>query len=139
VTTEPLPTVIPSDTPPLKQYTKRTKIAQSLVLPPVADKPVSPLRDDSQGSMQYKLTELTDLCTRLQRQQTEMALKINAQELEISQLKARVKLLEDRDGGGIAQSGEDAPIKGMNLDEGEAAAVETSTERGSDDIEEMVT
>nr|GEY17216.1 hypothetical protein [Tanacetum cinerariifolium] len=123
VTTEPLPTVIPSDTPPLKQYTKRTKIAQSLVLPPVADKPVSPLRDDSQGSMQYKLTELTDLCTRLQRQQTEMALKINAQELEISQLKARVKLLEDRDGGGIAQSGEDAPIKGMNLDEGEAAAV----------------
>nr|GEW08047.1 uncharacterized mitochondrial protein AtMg00810-like [Tanacetum cinerariifolium] len=31
---------------------------------------------------------------------------------------ARVKLLEDRDGGGIAQSGEDAPIKEMSLDEG---------------------
>nr|GFC32557.1 hypothetical protein [Tanacetum cinerariifolium] len=35
----------------------------------------------------------------LQRQQDEMALKITAQDLEISQLKARVKVLEDREGG----------------------------------------
>nr|GEW78076.1 hypothetical protein [Tanacetum cinerariifolium] len=138
VTTEPLPTVIPSDTPPLKQYTRRTRIAQSSVLPPVADEPASPLGDDSQGkafptdsgfeadqdranitktstlpsdstprvtsvaadegNMQHKLTELTDFYTRLQRQQAEMASKINAQELEISQLKARVMLLEDKDG-----------------------------------------
>nr|GFD31739.1 hypothetical protein [Tanacetum cinerariifolium] len=41
----------------------------------------------------------------------------------------------ERDGGGIAQSREDAPIKGRSLDEGEEAAVE----RGSDDTEEMVT
>nr|GEX82122.1 hypothetical protein [Tanacetum cinerariifolium] len=164
VTTKPLPTVIPSDTPPLKQYTRRTRIAQSSVLPPVADEHASPLGDDSQGkacrtdsgfkadqnranitktstlpsdstprvtslaadegNMQHKLTELTDLYTRLQRQQAEMASKINAQELEISQLKARVMLLEDKDGAGIAQSGEDAPIKGRSLDEGEEAAIE---------------
>nr|GFC05496.1 hypothetical protein [Tanacetum cinerariifolium] len=52
---------------------------------------------------------------------------------------ARVKLLEDREGDGIAQSGEDAPIKGRSLDEGEVAVVERSTKRGSDDTEEMVT
>nr|GFB61061.1 hypothetical protein [Tanacetum cinerariifolium] len=32
-----------------RQYTCRTRIAQSLVLPPVANEPASPLRDDSQG------------------------------------------------------------------------------------------
>nr|GEZ43288.1 hypothetical protein [Tanacetum cinerariifolium] len=48
--------------------------------------------------MQHKLQKLMDLCTRLQRQQDEMASKITAQDLEISTLKARIKLLEDRDG-----------------------------------------
>nr|GEW88283.1 hypothetical protein [Tanacetum cinerariifolium] len=71
-------------------------------------------------------------------QQDEMASKITAQDLEISQLKARVKLLEDREGEGNAQSGEDAPIKEMSLDEGEEAAIERSTEKGSNDTEEMV-
>nr|GEU79841.1 hypothetical protein [Tanacetum cinerariifolium] len=176
--TETIPIVIPTDNPPLRQYTRRTRIAQSSVLPPVADEPASPIGDDSQGeacptvsgleakqdkvniiktstlpsdstprvtsfvadegSMQHKLTKLADLCTRLQRQQDEMASKITAQDLEISQLKARVKLLEDREGGGIAQSGEDAPIKGMSLDEGEDAAIERSTEKGSNDTEEMI-
>nr|GEW16841.1 hypothetical protein [Tanacetum cinerariifolium] len=56
----------------------------------------------------------------------------------IPTLKARVKLLKDRDGGGIAQSREDAPIKGRSLDEGEEAGIERSTEKGSDDTEEMV-
>nr|GEZ26807.1 hypothetical protein [Tanacetum cinerariifolium] len=110
VTTESLPTVIPSDNPPFKQYTRRTRIAQSLVLPPVVDEPASPLGDDSQ-----------------------------ARDHEISKLKAMVKLLEDKEGAGITQSGEDAPIKGQSLDEGEAAAEERSTERASDDTEEMVT
>nr|GEV36530.1 uncharacterized mitochondrial protein AtMg00810-like [Tanacetum cinerariifolium] len=152
----------------------RTRIAQSLVLPPVVDEPASPLRDDSQGeacptgsgfgadqdraniaktstlpsdltprvtlltvdkgSIQQKLDELTALYTNLQRQQSEMVSKFATQELEITTLKARVKLLEDREGGGIAQSGDDAPIKGRSLDEGEEAA-----KRVSDDIEEMET
>nr|GFA32435.1 hypothetical protein [Tanacetum cinerariifolium] len=60
------------------------------------------------------------------------------QDHEISQLKTRVKLLEDREGAGITQSGEDAPIKERSLDEWEAAAAERSTERGSDDTKEMV-
>nr|GFA48037.1 hypothetical protein [Tanacetum cinerariifolium] len=104
VTTAPIPTVTPSDTPHLRQYTRRARIAQSSALPPVADEPASPLRD-----------ELTDLCTSLQRQQSDLVSKFEAQELEITMLKARVKLLEDREGGVEERSGDDAPIKGMRV------------------------
>nr|GEX62683.1 hypothetical protein [Tanacetum cinerariifolium] len=83
-----------------------------------------------EGSMQHKLQDLTDLCTHLQRQQTEMATKIAAQDLEITSLKTRIKLLEDRDRGGAAPSGEDATIKGRSLETGEEAGVEKSTKRG---------
>nr|GFB16764.1 hypothetical protein [Tanacetum cinerariifolium] len=48
--------------------------------------------------------------------------------------KARIKLLEDKDGGVAEQTGDDAPIKGRRLDEGDEAA-----ERVSDDTEEMAT
>nr|GEZ66133.1 hypothetical protein [Tanacetum cinerariifolium] len=57
-----------------------------------------------------------------------------AQELEINRLKARVKLLEDRDRVAAERSGDDAPIKGRDLDKGEAVA-----KRVSDDTEEMAT
>nr|GFA50685.1 synaptobrevin, longin-like domain protein [Tanacetum cinerariifolium] len=161
VTTNSIPTVTPSDTTPIRQYTRRARIAQSFALPTVADEPESPLRDISQseacltdsgfiadqdratiaksstlphdsapritspaadeGSMQQTINELTALCTSLQRQYSELAVKFEAQEIEITRLKARVKLLEDRQGG-------------RNLDEWEAAA-----ERASDDTEEMAT
>nr|GEU79595.1 reverse transcriptase domain-containing protein [Tanacetum cinerariifolium] len=170
----PLPTVIPTDTTPLRRYTKRARIDQSSALPPVADEPASPIGDDSQGeacptdsgfaadqdrtniaktstlpsdstprvtslaanegSMEQKLDELTALCTSLQRQQSEMVSRFEAQELEINSLKAIIKLLEDKDRGVADQSGDDAPIKGRSLDEGEEAV-----ERFSDDIEEMET
>nr|GEY43283.1 putative ribonuclease H-like domain-containing protein [Tanacetum cinerariifolium] len=48
VTTALIPTVTPSETTPLRQYTKRDRIAQSSALPPVADEFVSPLRDVSE-------------------------------------------------------------------------------------------
>nr|GEZ46915.1 hypothetical protein [Tanacetum cinerariifolium]GEZ56189.1 hypothetical protein [Tanacetum cinerariifolium] len=131
----------------------RTRIAQSLVLPPIADKPASPLGDDSQGEAcptdfgfkadqdRANITKTSTLpndstprVTSLAADEGKMASKIEAQELEITNLKTRVKLLEDREGGGIAQSREDASINGRSLDEGEEAA-----EKGSDDTEEMVT
>nr|GEW36663.1 hypothetical protein [Tanacetum cinerariifolium] len=87
-----------------------------------------------EGSMQQTLNELTVFCTSLQRQHLELLSKFEAQELEINRLKARVKVLEDREGVNVERSGDDAPIKGKNLDEGEAA-----TERVSDDTEEMAT
>nr|GEW42010.1 retrovirus-related Pol polyprotein from transposon TNT 1-94 [Tanacetum cinerariifolium] len=90
------------------------------------------------GSMQHQLNELTDLCTRLQRQQTDMASKIAAQELEITSLKARIKLLEDKDRERAEPSGEDATIKGRSLETGEEACIERSTDKGSNDSKEMV-
>nr|GEW43673.1 hypothetical protein [Tanacetum cinerariifolium] len=66
-----------------------------------------------------------------------MALKITAQDLEIATLKARVKHLEDRDRGDDDPSGEDATVKGRRLETGEEAGIERSTEKGSDDTEEM--
>nr|GEV39873.1 hypothetical protein [Tanacetum cinerariifolium] len=174
VTTTSIHTVTPSETTPIRQYTRRARIAQSSTLPTIADEPESLLRDVSQGeacptdsgfiadqnratiaksstlphalaprvtsptadegSMQQTINELTALCTSLQRQYSKLAVKFKAQEIEITRLNARVKLLEDRDGGVAERSRDDAPIKGRNLDKGEAAA-----ERASDDTEEMAT
>nr|GEZ54717.1 hypothetical protein [Tanacetum cinerariifolium] len=67
-----------------------------------------------------------------------MATKITAQDLEIASLKARINMLEDRDAEGAEPSREDATIKGKSLETGEEAGVERSTERGSNDTEELV-
>nr|GEX01486.1 hypothetical protein [Tanacetum cinerariifolium] len=63
-----------------------------------------------------------------------MVSRFEAQELEINSLKARTKLLEDKDRGVAEHYGDDTPIKGRRLDVGEEAA-----ERFSDDTEEMAT
>nr|GEW05074.1 hypothetical protein [Tanacetum cinerariifolium] len=115
----------------------RANIIKTSALPYDSTPRVTSLAAD-EGSMQQQLNELTDLCTRLQRQQTEMATKVVAQDLEISNLKARIKMLEDKDGGGAEPSGEDAPINGRSLETGEEAGVERSTERGSNDSEELI-
>nr|GEU51050.1 putative ribonuclease H-like domain-containing protein [Tanacetum cinerariifolium] len=134
VTTEPLPTAIPSDTPQLRQYTRRARIAQSSALPLVADELASPIGDDSQGEACP-----TDSGLEAEHDRANITKTSTLPSDSTPRLKARVKLLEDREGGGIAQSGEDAPIKGRSLDEGEEAVVERSTKKGSGDIEEMVT
>nr|GEW11371.1 hypothetical protein [Tanacetum cinerariifolium] len=111
----------------------RVTIAKSSTLPyDSAPRVTSPAADE--GSMQQTINELTALCTSLQRQHSKMIAKFEAQEMKINKLKARVKLLEDRERVAAERSGDDAPIKRRNLDEGEAAA-----ERVSDDTEEMVT
>nr|GEX01033.1 hypothetical protein [Tanacetum cinerariifolium] len=121
-TTETIPTKTPIEIPTLRQYSRRaTRIAQSKALPTTADEPASLLGDD----------KFTDLCTRLLRKQTEMATKIEAQDLEISSLKARIKLLEDKDKGTAELSRDDAPIKERSIEIGEEARVEKSTERGT--------
>nr|GEZ90682.1 hypothetical protein [Tanacetum cinerariifolium] len=189
----PIPTVTQSKPTPLRQYTRRATIAQSSALPPVADEPASPVRDDSQGeacstdsgfvadqdratiaksstlphdsaprvtspaaeegSMQQTINELTALCTSLQRQHSELLVQFQAQEVEINKLKARVKILEDNQGVIGARSGDDAPIKGMKIDEEEVATKrlrshteevrldegEVAAERTSEDTKEMAT
>nr|GFB94952.1 hypothetical protein [Tanacetum cinerariifolium] len=49
ILTAPIPTVTQTDTTPIIQYSRRSRIAQSSALPTVADEPTSPVRDDSQG------------------------------------------------------------------------------------------
>nr|GEZ16824.1 hypothetical protein [Tanacetum cinerariifolium] len=148
VPTESLPTVIPSDNPLLGNIPEELglvsphlfhlqQMSLHLLLEMTVKVRLALLILDLEQiktGMQQKLDELTALCTSLQRQQSEMVSKFAAQELEITNLKTRVKLLEDREGGGIAQSGDDALIKGRSLDEGEEAA-----KRVSDDTEEMAT
>nr|GEY34175.1 hypothetical protein [Tanacetum cinerariifolium] len=58
----------------------------------------------------------------LQRQYSELLVKFQAQKEELIRLKERVQVLEDREGNTAKQSGDDAPIKGRSIDEGEAAA-----------------
>nr|GFB44318.1 hypothetical protein [Tanacetum cinerariifolium] len=48
ITTAIIPTVIPTDTPQLRHYTRRARIAQSSALLTVADEPAYPIGDDSQ-------------------------------------------------------------------------------------------
>nr|GEX90999.1 hypothetical protein [Tanacetum cinerariifolium] len=59
--------------------------------------PMVPSLDADEGSMQQRLHELMELCTSLQRQQSQMADKIKDQDIEISGLKARVKSLENKE------------------------------------------
>nr|GEY80776.1 integrase, catalytic region, zinc finger, CCHC-type, peptidase aspartic, catalytic [Tanacetum cinerariifolium] len=115
----------------------KENIIQTSALPYDSTARVASLDADA-GSMKQQLQELTGLCTRLQRQQTEMASKISAQGLEISNLKARIKLLEDKDKGTAELFRDDAPIKGRRLETEEEVGVERSTERGSNDTEELV-
>nr|GEU60863.1 hypothetical protein [Tanacetum cinerariifolium] len=140
----PIPTVTSSETTPLRQYTQRARIAQSSALPPVANEPASPMRDVSQGEAcptdsgfvadqdTANIAKTSTLPNESTSRVTSLAVDEGTQALEITELKARVKFLEDRQGEGINLSGDDAPIKRRRLDEGEVA-----TERVSDDIEEI--
>nr|GEX37422.1 reverse transcriptase [Tanacetum cinerariifolium] len=76
--------------------------------------------------------------TSLQRQQNQMAAKIKDQDLEISGLKARVKILEDKDRGREEPAQEDAPIKRGIMETGEEVRVDKSTELGSNETDEIV-
>nr|GEX76485.1 hypothetical protein [Tanacetum cinerariifolium] len=146
VTTAPIPTVTLSDTPTYRQYTRRARIAQSSALSLVADEPASPLRDVSKGEAcptdsgfgadqdTANIAKTSTLPYDSAPWVTSPAANKGTQELEINRLKARVKLLEDKEGVATERSGDDALIKGRNLDEGEASA-----ERVSDDTKEMET
>nr|GFA50458.1 hypothetical protein [Tanacetum cinerariifolium] len=135
-TTEPIPQT-PTETPTLRRYTRKAiRIAQSKALSPAAAEPASLLRDDRQGEAFH--TELMDLCTSLQRKQTQMAFKIKDQDLEISRLKARVKFLKDKDIGSAEPTQEDAPIKGGIMKTGEEVGADKITELGSNDTDEIV-
>nr|GEW49383.1 hypothetical protein [Tanacetum cinerariifolium] len=148
-TIETIPTKTPTEIPTLRQYSRRaTWIAQSKALPTSVDEHVSLLRDDSQGEAFPTVSGLEAGQDReniiktsaLPHDLTPRVTSLDADEgnLEISSLKARIKLLEDKNKGSTELSGDDAPIKGRSLETGELHGVEKSTERGSNDTEELV-
>nr|GEY10938.1 synaptobrevin, longin-like domain protein [Tanacetum cinerariifolium] len=115
----------------------RENIAKTSSLPHESSPRVTFL-DADEGSMQQRIHELMELCTSLQRQQSQMAAKIKDQDLEISELKARVKSLEDKDKRNAEPTQEDAPIIEEIIEIGEELGAHKSTELGSIDTEEMV-
>nr|GEV85184.1 hypothetical protein [Tanacetum cinerariifolium] len=134
--TDIIPTTTPTEIPTLRQYSRRaTRIAQSKPLPTAADVSASPLGDDSQGEAflivsglearqdRKNIIKTSTLPHDSTRRKIEMASKIAAQDLEISNLKERIKLLKDKEKGSAELSGDDAPIKGRSLETKEEAAV----------------
>nr|GEX59654.1 ribonuclease H-like domain-containing protein [Tanacetum cinerariifolium] len=130
VTTALIPTVTPSDTPTLKQYTRRARIAQSSALLPVVDEPASPLRDVSEGEACP-----TDSSFEADHDRANIAKSFTLPHDSAPRVtSSAANEAKDREGMAAERSRDDASIKGRNLDEGEAAA-----ERVSDDTKEMAT
>nr|GEW44362.1 hypothetical protein [Tanacetum cinerariifolium] len=105
---------------------------------PNESSPRVPSFDADEGSMQQRIHELMDLCTSLQRQQSQMVAKIKAQDFEISGLKARVKSLENKERRSAEPTQEDALITWEIIEIWEELGADKSTELGSNDTEEMV-
>nr|GEV32038.1 hypothetical protein [Tanacetum cinerariifolium]GEV33463.1 hypothetical protein [Tanacetum cinerariifolium] len=125
IITKPIPTVIPTVAPPLRQYTRRARIAQSSALPTVADKLASPLGDDSQGEAFSTVFGLEA------EQERETIIKTSS--LPHNSTPRVTSLTADegnKDGGVADQFGDDAPIKGRSLESGEETSLARSTERG---------
>nr|GFC16404.1 hypothetical protein [Tanacetum cinerariifolium] len=120
LSTAPIPPVTQTDTTPIRQYSRRARIVQSSALPTIADEPASPVRDSS--------TLPHDSAQRV----TSPAADEGSSGGGILRLKERVQVLEDRDSVTAEHSGDDAPIKGRSINEGEAVA-----ERISNDLEEI--
>nr|GEX74359.1 hypothetical protein [Tanacetum cinerariifolium] len=116
-TTEPIHQT-PTETPTLRQYSRRTTRIAHL---------------DAGQDM-----ENIDKTYALPHESSPRVTSLDADEGKISGLKARVKFLEDKDIGRAEPSQKDAPIKGGSMEIGEEVGVERSTELESNDTEEMV-
>nr|GEZ20267.1 hypothetical protein [Tanacetum cinerariifolium] len=129
----PIPPVTQTDTTPIRQYSRRARIAHEGEACPIesgfiadrdratiaksstlphdsAPRVTSPAVDE--GSIQHNISKLTALCTSLQRQHSELLAKFQAQEVEILRLKEMVQVMEDRESVAAKQSVDDALIKG---------------------------
>nr|GEV53185.1 hypothetical protein [Tanacetum cinerariifolium] len=119
-----IPHVTQPDPTPIRQYSRRARIAQSSALPTVADKPASPVRDVSKG----------EACP------TDSSFKADQDRATIAKSSTlphdsapRVTSLAANEGSVTSkQSGDDAPIKGRSINEREA-----TVERISNDSEEI--
>nr|GEX84686.1 hypothetical protein [Tanacetum cinerariifolium] len=112
-------------------------IAKTSTLPHESTSRVTSLAAD-EGSMQHKLDELTALCTSQQRQHSEMVSRFEAQELEINSLKARIKLLEDKDRGVVRELEEQMAREDQRMSEQIARDVEIARIHAKEELQIMI-
>nr|GEW23491.1 uncharacterized mitochondrial protein AtMg00810-like [Tanacetum cinerariifolium] len=145
----PIPTVTQSEPTPLRQYTRRARIAQSSALPPVADEPASPTRDVSKGEACP-----TDSGFIADQDRATIA-KCSTLPHDTSPRVTSPAAVEGKDNQGVirARSADDAQIKERRIDEEEGITGRVSTdteeirmdegevavERTSGDTKEMAT
>nr|GFB73561.1 hypothetical protein [Tanacetum cinerariifolium] len=125
IPTAPIPPVTQPATTPIRQYSRRARIAQSSALPTIADEPASPVRDVSEGEAcptDFGFLEDQDRATIAKSSTLPHDLAPRVTSPAADECKDVV----------VTQSGDDAPIKGRSINEGEAAA-----ERISNDSEEI--
>nr|GEX85838.1 hypothetical protein [Tanacetum cinerariifolium] len=126
IISEPIPQA-PTETLTPRRYTRRAiRIAQSKALSPAADEPASLSRDDRQREAFPTVSSLDA------GQDRENIPKTSALSHESS---SRVPSLDADEGKPIQ---EDAPITGGIIDIREELGAEKSTEKGSNDTEEMI-
>nr|GEV08462.1 hypothetical protein [Tanacetum cinerariifolium] len=113
------------------EFSSNIATAVSKSLPTAADKLASLSRDDSQGEVFSTVSGLGA------RQDRENIIKTSALPHD-STPRARIKLFEDKDKRTAELSKDDALIKGRSLEIEEEIGVERSTERGSNDTEELI-
>ncbi|GJR68632.1 ribonuclease H-like domain-containing protein [Tanacetum coccineum] len=92
----------------------RENIANTSTMPHEASPGVTSL-GGGEGSMQQKLQELMDMCTNLQQQHFLMEQRIQSQDLEITQLKNKVKTLEDNEKRRSTGKGSDNTDEAANV------------------------
>nr|GEW78940.1 hypothetical protein [Tanacetum cinerariifolium] len=137
------------------RLTKRAiRIAQSKALSPAANEPTSLSRDDRHveafptvssldaGHDRENITKISAMShessPRVPSLDADEGNKIKDQDIEISRLKARIKSLEDKERRRKEPIQEDALITGGIIDIEEELGADKSTEKGSNDTEEMV-
>nr|GEW02560.1 putative ribonuclease H-like domain-containing protein [Tanacetum cinerariifolium] len=146
IITTSIPAITPSETTPIRQYTRRARIAQSSTLPTIADEPASPLRGVSQGeacptdsgfiadqdraTIAKSSTWPHDSAPRV----TSPAADEGSMQQTIFELTALCTSLQRQHSELLAKFQAHEVEINRSLDEGEAAA-----ERISDDSEEMAT
>nr|GFC13733.1 hypothetical protein [Tanacetum cinerariifolium] len=124
----PIPTVTQSEPTPLRQYTRRARIAQSFAFPPVADEPAYPMRNVSEGEACP-----TDSGFIADQDRATIA-KSSTLPNDTAPRVTSPAAVEGKDNQGVicARSVDDAPIKGRRIDEEEGI-----TGRVSNDTEEI--
>nr|GEX65323.1 hypothetical protein [Tanacetum cinerariifolium] len=149
ISSSSIPTITQSEQTPLRQYTRRVRIAQSSTLPPVANEPASPVRDVSEGEACP-----TDSGFIADQDRATIA-KSSTLPHDTALRVTSPAAVEGKENQGVigARSADDAPIKGRRIEEEEGITGrissdieeirmdegEVAVERTSEDTEEMAT